>query len=464
MKKTAKNPFEGSSVSRAILTFALPTIISQLITTVYNLADTFWVGRLGDPNQLAALSVVFPMQLLMTATGNLFGIGAGTCISAKLGEKDFDKAKLASVFSFYFGGLTAILFAILVFCLKKPLMTVLGSTAAIDGFVSDYLNIVMVCGALPAIFNLTVANMLRGEGLSFAASAGLSLGGLLNIILDPFFVLPGYLGMNVKGAAVATLISNSVTTLFFVTLLVVRRRKTALCFRPRIFEAAKTMGAVVLFTGLPSALMMLLSAVSNTVLNKLMIRYGETAEAAVGITKKIDAIPFGAISGLTQGVAPLIAYDYGANNRKRLKKTVKLSFAYSSVFAIIVLTIIECLAKPITSLFINDALTIDYATNFLRLHCASLPFLAVTFLLISFFQAVGAKTRAFLLSIIRKGAVDIPLMFLLDYVYPVFGIILCQPVTDVISAITGALLFFGWHKKHTLEDDTEIHIDYENMA
>ena len=104
MEKTAKNPFEGSSVSRAILTFALPTIISQLITTVYNLADTFWVGRLGDPNQLAALSVVFPMQLLMTATGNLFGIGAGTCISAKLGEKDFDKAKLASVFSFYFGG------------------------------------------------------------------------------------------------------------------------------------------------------------------------------------------------------------------------------------------------------------------------------------------------------------------------------------------------------------------------
>lgn len=441
--------FESDNIKVAILRLALPTIVSQLITTIYNLADTFWVGKLNDSYQLAALSIIFPVQLFMTALGNLFGIGAGTCISNYLGAREHDKAKRASAFSIWGGIIIAGILSLVVGVWQTPFLGLLRSTEYLNAHASVYLDFVVVYGAIPAVFNMVVANAIRGEGYSLHAGLGLSLGGVLNIILDPFFVLPFGLNLNIKGAAIATLISNCVTTLYFLILLVAIRKKTIVSFSPKKAVSAirEKIAKNVLFTGLPSALQTMLSAVSNLVLNSLMIGYGETAEASIGVTKKIDAVPFGMITGLAQGAAPLIAYNNGAKRYDKMKKTLKLSMAYCVGLAVLVLIVVESLAGALTKAFVTDALTVTYGEKFLRLHCASLPFMAVTFMLVSYFQAIGSKGRAFVLSIIRKGIVDIPLMYLMNVLIPVYGIVACQPITDVISASCGVLLYVVWKKK-----------------
>ena len=466
MIKTEKHSVLSSdNISSAILKLALPTIFSQLIATIYNLADTFWVGKLNDSFQLAALSLVFPTQLAITAIGNLFGIGAGTCMSKALGANDEKRARQASSFAIYCGVLITLLISLSAFLFEESFLKLLGSIESLDGYVMDYLRWVVILGAVPSVFNLIIANMIRSEGFSLHASVGLSLGGVLNIVLDPFFVLPIGLNMEIEGAAIATLISNLVTTVYFVVMYLAIRKRSTVCFSPKIIGAARATGLDVILTGIPSALQTLMSAVSNLALNGLMIGYGEAAQAAIGITKKIDAIPFGAITGLSQGAAPLIAYNCGAKRYDKMKKTLKTALTYCVVLGCVFLAIIEFFSASIISAFIKEGQSLSYGTSFLRLHCMALPFIAVTYILVAFFQAVGAKGRAFALSIIRKGVVDIPLMYVLNAFFPITGIVACQPITDLISAISGVIMYVIWkHKFDATHMNDRENVNIQNTA
>lgn len=442
------NVFESNQITKSIVILALPTIISQLITTIYNLADTFWVGMLNDHVQLAALSIVFPVQLTLTAIGNLFGLGAGTCISNAIGANNQLKAKSSSSFAIYVGIIVTFILSLFVFVFSDLTLKILGSTQATNEYVLSYLRYAVVFGAIPSVFNMIIANMIRAEGFSLQASIGLSVGGILNIVLDPIFVLPFGFNMEIEGAAIATLISNLLTTIYFLVLLFIIRYKTTISFIPKRMFETKKIGRDVVLTGIPSALQTMLSAVSNLVLNSLIISYGEFAEAAIGITKKIDAIPFGIITGLSQGSAPLIAYNNGANKYDKMKTTLKLSLIYCIFAAAIILIIIEVCANPIISAFIKEENTILYGTRFLRLHCISMVFMSVTFMLVSFFQSTGAKAKAFILSIIRKGLFDIPLMYLMNAIIPMYGVVACQPIMDFVSAIVAICFYFLWKKEH----------------
>lgn len=456
--KSKEMIFESDNVKVAILRLALPTIISQLITTVYNLADTFWVGKLNDSYQLAALSIIFPVQLFMTALGNLFGIGAGTCISNYLGAKESDKAKRASAFAIWGGVIVAALLSLIVGVWKEPFLRLLKSTENLDAYTATYLDWVVVFGAVPAVFNMVVANVIRGEGYSLHAGLGLSLGGVLNIALDPFFVLPFGLNMNIKGAAIATLISNVVTTLYFAILLIVIRKNPSCRFRRkrRVLRSRKNRKERIVY----GASVRASNDVVGCVESCAELAYDRIRRDCGGGNrrhKKIDAVPFGMVTGLAQGAAPLIAYNNGAKKYDKMKTTLKLSLCYCVGLAITVLIVVESAAGALIEVFIKDASTVTYGEKFLRLHCASLPFMAVTFMLVSYFQAVGAKGKAFLLSIIRKGIVDIPLMYLLNVVIPVYGIVACQPITDVISATVGVILYVLWKKKfQKTEEEQEI--------
>lgn len=451
LDKKARVVFESVPISKAILALAIPTVISQLITTVYNLADTYWVGQINDSNQLAALAVAFPTQIILTAIANLFGIGAGTCVSRFLGADNRKKASQTATVGLYAGLVIALIFSLFLILFRPWCLALLGSTQAIEGYVNTYLNWAVVCGGIFSVFNMLTANIIRGEGMSKQASFGLSLGGILNIVLDPVFVLPFGFGMEIKGAAVATLLSNVSTTLYFGFLLWKQRGKSIVSVNPRGVFANASIQKDILLAGLPSALQSLLSAVSNITLNSLIIDYGEAAEAAIGITKKIDAIPLGALTGLAQGTVPLIAYNYGSKNYKRMNQTLKTAFFYCMTAAITVLLIIEIFSEPIITLFIHNAETVAYGTVFLRLHCASVPFMAFSFLFLSFFQATKENSSALFLSIIRKGIADIPLMILLNLVIPMYGVIACQPIMDTITALCAVLMFIRQRKKQNRE-------------
>ena len=443
--------FEEMPVFRAVLALALPTVVAQIITTVYNLADSFWVGRLNDPSQLAALALALPVQMSLTALSNLFGIGGGTVISRQLGAGKPERARTAAAFALW-GGLAAMaLYALLMVVFRPGFLRMIGVTDELYGLVSTYLNWAVVLGGLPAIANMILAHLVRGEGYSREASIGLSLGGVINMVIDPFFVLPFGLGWALKGAAVATLISNCLATVYFGLLLFYRRDRSVLRLHPAYLRPLRgpERGLVrdVFLTGLPSAFQLLLNTVSNVVLNNLIIGYGETAAAAMGLAKKIDSLPMGLMVGMPQGAVPLIAYNYGAGNRERMRDSLRAALKLSIGVAVVFTLVLELFAPQVVGVFIKDALTVKYGAGFIRLHCLATVFMAVTLMLVGFFQSIGETKRAFFLSIIRKGIIDIPLMFLMDSIIPMYGIIACQPMTDLISATVAVLLYMNWRKK-----------------
>lgn len=446
-----RSVFEEVPVFRAVLALALPTVVSQIINTFYNLADSFWVGRLNDPSQLAALALAFPVQMSITALSNLFGIGGGTVISRQLGAGRADRARSAAAFALWAALLTMAIYSLLMVALRPGFLRLLGVTEELAAPVSVYLNWAVVLGGLPAMANLVLAHLIRGEGYARAASIGLSLGGVINMVIDPFFVLPFGLGWGLTGAAVATLISNCLATCYFLLLLRLRREGMVLRLHPRYLRPllGPERGLIkdVLLTGLPSSFQLILNTVSNVVLNNLIIGYGEAAAAAMGLAKKIDSLPMGLMVGLPQGAVPLLAYNYGAGNRERMRDGLRAALKLSVGVAVGFTILLELLAPQVVGLFISDALTVEYGAGFIRLHCLATVFMAFSLMLVGFFQAISETRRAFFLSIIRKGILDIPLMYVMDSLVPMYGVIACQPMTDLISAGVALLLYFNWRKK-----------------
>lgn len=442
--------FEEMPVFRAVLALALPTVVSQIITTLYNMADSFWVGRLNDPAQLAALALAFPVQMGVGALSNLFGIGGGTLISRQLGAGRPERARLAGVFALWCGLLVMALCSCLMLLFRPGLLHLLGVTSELAPLVSQYLDWAVVLGGLPAVANMIMSHLIRGEGYSRQASFGLSLGGIINMVIDPFFVLPWGLDLGILGAAVATLISNCLAAAYFCLLLWRRRRVTVLHLHPAGLRRLPREGRLLkdlLLTGLPSAFQLMLNTFSNVVLNNLIIGYGEAAAAAVGLAKKIDSLPMGLMSGIPQGAVPLIAYNYGAGNRERMRGGLRSALQLSLGVAVTCTLLLELFAPQVVGAFISDPLTVRYGAGFIRLHCLATVFMAVTMMLVGFFQSIGETKRAFFLSVIRKGIIDIPLMFLMDSVFPMYGIIACQPMTDLISATAAVLLYLNWRRR-----------------
>ncbi len=433
--------FEKVPVAKAVLTLAIPTVISQLITTFYNLADTFFVGQLNDPDQVAAIALVLPVQLSLTALGNLFGVGGGTLFSNALGRRDIPMAKKISAFAFY-GALAAMLaYATVATLFREPFLILLGSTEALRPYTGAYVFWVLTLGGTPATFNLVAAHFIRAEGASKAASFGLSMGGVLNIILDPFFIFPFGLGLELRGAAAATFLSNCVTSAYFIFYQWKMRRRTVISLSPRHFSLEKEASLGVLQIGLPSALQMLLSTASNMVLNHVVVGFGGAAVAGVGICKKVEGIPAYTLLGTAQGVVPLLAYNYGAKNQERLEKSVRCTAFAMIGTSVFFLLAFQLLARPIASLFIKVPQTVDYAAVFIRIHCVSMPFAAVGFLLMGYFQAVKKTRQATLLSLIRKGIFDVPLMFALNAVIPLYGPVMCQAIMDATAALCALAMY-----------------------
>ena len=441
--------FEEMPVFRAVLALALPTVVSQIIGTLYNMADSFWVGRLNDPDQLAALALAFPAQMALTAFSNLFGIGGGTLISRQLGAGRPDRARLAGVFALWGGLLLLACCCALAAAGRAVTLRLLGVPSELSPLVSSYLKWAVLVGGLPALANMILAHLIRGEGYSRQASVGLSLGGLINMAIDPFFVLPWGLDLGILGAALATLLSNCLALAYFCLLLWRRRQDTVLHLHPRQLRSLRSEGRLLrelLLTGLPSSFTFLLNTVSNVVLNNLIVSYGAAATAAVGLAKKIDSLPMGIVNGIPQGAVPLIAYNYGAGNRERMRGGLRSALRLSVGVALCFTLLFELFATQIVGAFINDPQTVTYGAGFIRLHCLATVFMSITMMLVGFFQSIGETRRAFFLSIIRKGIIDIPLMFLMDSLFPMYGILACQPMTDLISATAAVLLYLSWRR------------------
>lgn len=437
--------FEKMNVPKAVLYLAVPTIISQLITIVYNWADTLFVGQLGDTNMIASITICHPVFMITTAIANLLGIGGASAISRALGEKKFERIKKISSFSLYTTLLVSILFSFFIFIFQDPLLAFLGDTPNTSIFTKQYMFWVIILGALPTIMNSTLAHLVRSTGKSRQASIGISLGAIINILLDPLFIF--VFGLQVEGAAIATFISNILATMYFIFLLLKERKHSILDFSIKNLRIKDKVALDVLGSGLSSFLLSLMAVCSNASINKLMSNVEEAAISAVSIAKKVDLCVIAFTMGLAQGILPLVGYNYAAKNHFRMQKIIHFSVFITLGFSLICLILFFIFPKPIVSIFIRDDATIHYATSFLRIMCSSMPLTAIIFIANSVFQATKQNGKALTLILLRKGLIDIPLMILLNRFIPIYGVVLSQPIVDSFAGIIAIILYLIFLKQ-----------------
>jgi len=437
-----KAVFETMPVPRALAILAVPTIVSQLITMIYNLADTFFIGLTNDPCKVAAASLAFVLFFNLNALANLFGVGGGSLISRLLGRGEAAEAKKVSSFSFYGAIAVSAVYALGCFVFLQPLLRLLGASDNTVGFAADYVFWVVVVGGVPSTLGMTMAHLLRSEGYARQAGFGLGMGGVLNILLDPLFmlvILPR--GSEVKGAAVATMLSNLAALCYMGITFYRLRGKTVLSLSPRNPLPRPQHIRSVFAVGFPSALGTLLASLSNTVVNKLASGYGDIPVAAVGIVKKIDMLPMNVGMGLCQGMMPLVAYNYSSKNYPRMRAVTRCARNAGIAFAAVCIVAFELLAGPMVRLFIGDAQTVALGTNFLRIACVAIPFVICNVQMSYTFQAMGKGLQSLLLSSCRQGLVNIPLLFLMNALFGLYGVIWTQFVADSLTLILSLLMY-----------------------
>lgn len=435
--------FERCPVLQAIIRLALPTIIGQIILVVYNVADTFFIGLTGSDAMVTAVAICMPAFMFLSAISNLFGIGGASVISRALGLHRRDRASSTAAFSFWGCLTTSLLYEAGVWLLMDPFINALGgSDAQVHAQARIYLTVVVVSGGLFASMSTLMAHLVRSEGRSVHASVGIALGGLLNIALDPLFmfvILPE--GNEILGAAAATSLSNLISLIYFVAVFRSNNDRSILRVNFSWSMFRNGIPAAVLSCGLPACLMTLFENISYAVLDNLMAQCGVMMQAGIGVAKKINMLAHCMVRGMSQGVLPFISYNYASGNHKRMKLAVVMSMSISVGLSAICMAVYLACGEQMVRLFIQSGSdAVHYGAQFLNILCLGAPFSACAYMVISFFQAVGRGFRSFVLAILRKGVLDIPMMFLLHSVYPVYGIVWATPIADALCCLTAVVL------------------------
>lgn len=424
--------FESMPIPKAVVTLSVPSVISSLVMVIYSLADTFFVGMMNDPVQNAAVTLAAPLLLAFNAVNNLFGIGSSSMMSRALGRKDYDTVYRSSAFGFYASLICSLLFSLLYGALQSPILVMLGANAETIQATADYLFWTVLLGSAPSILNVVLAYLVRAEGSSLHASIGTMCGCLLNIVLDPIFILPWGLNLGAAGAGCATCLSNTVACLYFFVLLFVKRGKTYVCIKPSMFRPSKQIVKGVCGVGIPASIQNLLNVTGMTILNNFTSAYGSDPVAAMGIAQRVNMVPFQIAMGFSQGIMPLISYNYTSGNIKRMKKTFMFTAKISLGFILAVMLTFLFAAEPIISMFMKNESIVAYGAAFQRGFCFALPFLCIDFLALGVFQSCGMGMKSFIFAVVRKIVLEIPALFVLNWLFPLYGLAYAQFVAELI--------------------------------
>ena len=424
--------FESMPIPKAVVTLSVPSVISSLVMVIYSLADTFFVGMMNDPVQNAAVTLAAPLLLAFNAVNNLFGIGSSSMMSRALGRKDYDTVYRSSAFGFYASLICSLLFSLLYGVLQSPILVMLGANAETLQATADYLFWTVLLGSAPSILNVVLAYLVRAEGSSLHASIGTMCGCLLNIMLDPIFILPWGLNLGAAGAGCATCLSNTVACLYFFVLLFVKRGKTYVCIKPSMFRPSKQIVKGVCGVGIPASIQNLLNVTGMTILNNFTSAYGSDPVAAMGIAQRVNIVPFQIAMGFSQGIMPLISYNYTSGNIKRMKKTFMFTAKISLGFILAVMLTFVFAAEPIISMFMKNESIVAYGAAFQRGFCFALPFLCIDFLALGVFQSCGMGMKSFIFAVVRKIVLEIPALFVLNWLFPLYGLAYAQFVAELI--------------------------------
>lgn len=415
-------------VGRLVATLAVPTVVSMMVTSVYNMADTYFVSQIGT-SASGAVGVVFPLMAVIQAIGFMLGMGAGSMISRLLGEKrEKDASRVAST-SFFSALVIGALLALFGIGFLDPLMRLIGSTETILPYARDYAAYILY-GAPVMMASFVMNNILRSEGRASLAMVGIAAGGLLNVALDPLFIFVFDFG--IAGAAIATLISQCVS--FFILLSWFLAKKNTAALRPSCISRQLRTYGNILYTGLPSFCRQSLAAIATIALNWNARPYGDPAVAAMSIVGKIFLFVFSALLGFGQGYQPVVGYNYGAHRYRRVRRAFSFTFQVG-FFLMLAFSVAGYLAAPwVMQCFLKDDPTVVRIGAYaLRAQCLVMPLLPLNVVCNMTFQTIGKSGLATFLSAARQGIFFLPLIFLLPRFLGLQGVQITQALADLLT-------------------------------
>ncbi|QZY54885.1 MATE family efflux transporter [Crassaminicella profunda] len=439
-----------AKIPNVLLKLAIPGIVAMLVNAVYNIVDTMFVGMLHNTSAIAAVSVAFPMFIMIAAFGQMFGVGAGSYISRLLGEKNKTLADQTTSTTFFTSLVCGVGFVVFGTIFLEPLLRLFGATDTIMPFAKEYSK-VLVYGSVFTVLNMTLNNMIRAEGNAKFSMFAISLGAGLNILLDPIFMFT--LNMGIKGAAVATVLAQIISFIFLINYFI--SGKSYIKISTKYFAFSKEIYAQIMKIGTATFARQALSSFSLGLINLAAKPYGDAAVAAMGVTLRIFSLGVFVVFGYNQGFQPIAGYNYGAKKYDRLKEAIKVSLKWTTVFCVMMAAIFISFAEGILSVFSNDPEVIDIGAKTLRAVVLLFPLFGFQQVYAVLFQALGRGKEALVLSLSRQGIFLIPAVLILPKVFGLNGVIFSQTIADFFTIIVTGILAFYMHRGLKMEMSNE---------
>ncbi len=432
----------STSIPKALLAMGIPTMIGMLVNAFYNLVDAYFVGGLGE-SQMGAISVVYPLGQVVVGLGLLFGNGAASYISRLLGRGDKENADKVASTALYSSVSVGAVIIIISMVFLHPILKLLGATDSILPYAATYAGIYIV-SCIFNVFNVTMNNIVTSEGAAKTTMCALLTGAVLNIALDPLFIYVFDLG--VAGAAIATAISQVVSTCVYLTYIL--RKKSVFHFRVKDCTYTKETMSEIFKIGIPTLVFQILTSVSISLINNAAGDYGDSAIAGMGVVTRLISMGSLSVFGFIKGFQPIAGYSYGAKKFDRLREAIKTSILWSTVFCVIFGVILALFPTAIVSQFTKgDAEMIRIGAASLRANGISIMLFGFYTVYSSLFLALGKGREGFILGACRQGICFIPVILLLPIVWGLNGIMYAQPIADVLSAVITVFMAIPLHKK-----------------
>ncbi len=438
----------SASIPKALMALGIPIMIGMLINALYNIADAYFVGSLGE-SPMGAISIVFPLGQIIVGLGLMFGNGAASCLSRLLGRADKYAASQVAVTALYSSIFIGAIIIIITILFLKPILILLGATETIMPYALKYARIYLI-SSIFNVFNVTMNNIVTSEGAAKTTMCALLLGALLNIALDPIFIY--IFNMGVTGAAISTAISQFISTTVYLSY--IYRKKSLFDFNIKYYRPTKNIMMEILKIGIPTLTFQLLTSLSIMLINRAANVYGDAVIAGMGAVTRITSMGTLVVFGFLKGFQPIAGFSYGAKKYERLKKVIKTSILWSTVFCIFVGMLMILFSKQIISQFAGDnAKMISIGKKSLMANGFSFFLFGFHTVYSTLFLALGKGKEGFILGACRQGICFVPVILILPVFWGINAILYSQPIADIITAII--TVFMSIHLSKELKYESQ---------
>jgi putative MATE family efflux protein len=436
-------------IGRLLLSLSLPGIAASITVSLYNLVDTLWVARMGH-EAIAALTIVFPYQILFITVGGGTGIGISALVSRRFGENNPEATNHAAGQVFFLSAFWGLAFILLPFFLADSILRLIGATPDIMEYGRQYL-VITAYGAPLVIFSQVISSLIRGSGDAVKPMVIMIVACVINIVLDPLMIfgIGPFPEMGVRGAAWATVIAQSIGALLGLYYFVARR--TAFRIKPRYLKPNISILRDIYRVGASAMILQVTESLSFILFNKVVSSFGSINIAALGMAMRVSDLAFMPIIGLSNGLLPIVGFNFGSHNFKRMWRSVKLATISIMVLLFVVTLFIEIFAPQIISVFSKEEALLAATSPVMRIMLSTLVLVGPTILFITAFQGMSRGTLSLILSLVRQFIFFIPLLYLFSYLFGITGVWASLPTSDVLGFTISLLFILREYKKHRPE-------------